>query len=225
MSSIPSRDKPLWARGTARLMGFRTAEADRRIGDALAWLEARLALIAEKTEGRCCRALIAGAAPGVRPQITALTLARALADSSARVILVDASQGAGALSGPLELPRSPGLAELCQQKATFEDVIHRDPLSGLHYLAPGKPRSLGGEWGEGGVLDKICRALDETYALTLFCAEHDEATFLAATLRRPFAAAVMVRERARPQRGAAQVAAPADFAAFGFPLHWLDQQS
>lgn len=224
MSSIPSRDKPLWARGKARLMGFRTAEADRRIGDALAWLEAHCAAISEKAEVLCCRALIAGAVPGVRPQITALTLARALADTTARVILVDASQGAGALSGPLELPRSPGLAELCQQKATFEDVIHRDPVSGLHYLAPGKPRSLGGEWGDGGMLDKVCRALDETYALTLFCAEHDEAALLAATLRRPFAAAVMVRERGRLRQGVPQ-AASADFAGFGFPLHWLDQQS
>src|SRR5262245_19630327 len=104
MSSIPSREKPLWARGTARIMGFRTADADRRIGDALAWLEAQCAEASEATGGVCCRALIAGAVPGVRPQITALTLARALADTAARVILVDASQGAGALSGPLELP-------------------------------------------------------------------------------------------------------------------------
>lgn len=211
-------------RGTARIMGFRTAEADRRIGDALAWLEEQCAAASGEAEGACCRALIAGAAPGVRPQITALTLARALADTTARVILVDASQGAGALSGPLELPRSPGLAELCQQKATFEDVIHRDPSSGLHFLAPGRPRSLGGEWGADGMLDKVCRALDETYALTLFCAEHDEAAFLAATLRRPFAAAVMVNERVRSPRGAPAAAEPADFSVFGFPLYALDQE-
>ena len=222
MSSITSRNKPLWARSKPHAADRDIADADNRIGHALAWLEARFEVLREKTEVPCCRALIAGGDAGVRPQITALTLARALADTASRVILVDLSQSSGALSGPLELPRSPGLAELCQGKARFEDVIRRDHLSKLHFLAPGKPRSLGGEWGAPGTLDKICRALDESYAISLFCAEHDEALLLARTLKRPFAAGVVIREYGREIKLCEQAA---DFTGFGFPLYWLDQRS
>jgi hypothetical protein len=223
MSTIPSRDKPpMWGKNKPRTIDRDIADADQRIGHALNWLEARFAALREKANLASCRALVAGGDIGVRPQITALTLARALADTASRVILVDLSQSAGALSGPLELPRSPGLAELCQGKAGFEDVIHRDPVSKLHFLAPGKPRSLGGEWGEAGMLDKICRALDESYAFSLFCAEHEEALLLARTVRRPFAAGIVIRE---PRRGSAPAEQPADFASFGFPLYWLDQRA
>lgn len=225
MSSIPSRDKPLWTRGKARLIGLAGADADQRVGDALGWLEARCTALREKTKGGSCRALIAGAAVGIRPQLIALTLARALADTTARVILIDVSQGAGALSGPLELPRSPGFTELVQRKADFADVVRRDPASALHYMAPGKPKSLVGEWGAAGMLDKVCRALDESYALTLFCAEHDEAAQLARILKRPFAAAIMVRGGGGPRPNGIHYVPPAgDFSGFGFPLHWLDQQ-
>jgi hypothetical protein len=221
MNSTASRDMPLWVMGASRLIGH--ADADRRAGDALAWLEARCADVKAKGERAACRALIAGAEPNMRPQSTALILARALADNGMRVILVDLSQGALALSGFLELPRSPGFAELCQQKAGFENVIRRDPSGGLHYLAPGKPRSLGEGWGAPGIMDKVLRALDETYAMTLICAEHAEAAFLSRTMMRPFAAGVLLHARTRLRRLGPASQDLVDFAAFGFPIHWLEE--
>jgi hypothetical protein len=222
MSIITSRDKPLWTRSRPRRGDPDIADADQLIGHALAWLEARCELLRGKSAvSPCCRALIGGGDIGVRPQIIALTLARALADTASRIILIDLSQGAGALSGPLELPRSPGLAELCQGKAGFEDVIRRDPLSSLHFIAAGKPRSLGGEWGPHGMLDKVCRAIDESYALALFCAEHDEALQLARALKRPFAAGIIIGERRRSSDGAALTGG---FERLDFPLYWLDQR-
>lgn len=224
MNSIPSRDK-LWAMGAARLIGRPHADPDRLVGDALAWLEACCAAVRSRGDTPSCRALVAGAEPLMRPQGTALILARALADSGMRIILLDLSQGASALSGYLELPRAPGFAELCQRRAGFENVIRRDPMSGLHYMAPGKPRSLGEGWGAPAMMDKVLRALDETYAMTLVCAEHDEAAFLADVLARPFAAGILLHERPRARRLAPPVAAPVDFAAFGFPLYWLEDSS
>jgi hypothetical protein len=216
MISTPSRAKPLWAKGAARLIGF-GGISGRSAEDALTWLLERCA---EATDAGCLRVLIAGADVGVLPQTSALALARGLADTVSRVMLIDMSQGAPALSGPMELPRSPGLAELCQGTARFEDVVRRDPVSSLHFLASGKPRSLGGDAGVPGMLDKVCRAIDETYAVALFCAGHDEASSLARALKRPFGAGVVVHDRRSPATNAAT-----DFASFGFPVFHLDARS
>jgi len=221
-SSTPSRLKPLWASGAARLLRFGAMPAGARAENAVAWLADGHAEIDGAGEAPCRRILVAGADTDVRPQSEALCIARALAEAATRVILIDTSQSAAALSGPLELPRSPGFAELSQQKARFQEVIHRDPASALHFLASGKPRSLAGEWGAPSVLDKVCRAIDENYRLAIFCAEHDEAIMLARSLKRPFSAGVIVRAGNRPR--ARRAPSPADTEAFGFPLFWLDQQ-
>lgn len=212
-----SRGKSLWARSKARLLRTVDGGFDRQASDALAWIMARYAG-QEKNDAFGCRLLIAGAGKAVHPQPTALTLARAVAEDMGRVLLIDTSQGATALSGPLELPRAPGFSELCQAKAGFGDVIRRDPAGTLHILSSGKPRALAGEWGAPGMLDKICRALDESYNITLFCAELPEAVLLARTLRRPFAGGVIVRSR-RAGPDAAD-----DLDALDFPLHWVDQR-
>jgi hypothetical protein len=211
-----SRGKSLWARSKARLLRSGDGGFDRQASEALAWIMARYAG-QEKNGASGCRVLIAGADKAAHPQSAALLLARAVAQDIGRVLLIDTSQGATALSGPLELPRAPGFSELCQAKAGFPDVIRRDPEGALHFLAAGKPRILAGEWGAPGMLDKICRALDESYNITLFCAEMPEAMLLARTLRRSFVAGVMVRSRD------AETDADDDLDALDFPLHWLDQ--
>lgn len=218
-----TRGKSLWAQGKARLLGRPgDAQDGRRADAALRWLIEQQAAH-EGAEGGC-RVLVAGAEKGAQPQAQALILGRALAENLSRVILIDVSQGAGALSGPLELPRAPGFAELCQQKASFEDAIKRDPASGLHFLASGKPRSLGGEWGAPGMMDRVCRAIGESYAMALFCAEHEEALMLARSLRRPFAGGVVIRPDGRQSAEEGANPATAAFEALGFPLYWLDQR-
>ncbi len=108
------------------------------------------------------------------------------------VVAVDASQGARALSNILRLPRSPGLSELCQYRARFEDVIHCDGRSPLHLLPSGRPRAVGGPWGDPGVADRIFRALDGSYRYVLFCAGFDEGLLLADAMIRPFSAAIVL---------------------------------
>jgi hypothetical protein len=211
-----SRGKSLWARSKARLLRAGDGGFDRQASEALAWIMARYSG-QEKNGAAGCRVLIGGADKAARPQAAALTLARAVAQDAGRVLLIDTSQGATALSGPLELPRAPGFSELCQAKAGFADVIRRDPQGTLHVLSSGKPRALAGEWGAPGMLDKICRALDESYTITLFCAEMPEAALLTRSLRRPFVAGIMVRSRN------AEADADDDLDALDFPLHWLDQ--
>jgi hypothetical protein len=217
MITETSRGKSLWARSKARLLRSSDGGFDRQASEALAWIMTRYSG-QEKNGASGCRVLIAGSDKTARPQSSALLLARAVAQDVGRVLLIDTSQGATALSGPLELPRAPGFSELCQGKAGFSEVIRRDPEGTLHFLATGKPRVLAGEWGAPGMLDKVCRALDESYNVTLFCAELPEAMLLARTLRRPFVAGVMVRSRD------AETDASDDLDALDFPLHWLDQR-
>ncbi len=221
MSGISLRDRTLWARGRQRLLGLTGVSKETAVSDSLVWLKDRYSR-AQIREGTGHRVLVGGADFGVQPQAAALLLARGLAEALPRIILVDVSQGAEALSSRLELPRSPGLAELCQQKARFEDVVRRDPAGDLHILTSGKPRSIGG-WGAPGMLDRVCRALDEAYALILFCAEHDEAVLLARTLKHRFSAGVMIRGRKGRQDDTPFAGTPADFEALGFPIRWIEQ--
>jgi hypothetical protein len=120
----------------------------------------------------------------------------------------------------MELPRSPGLAELCHRTAGFEEVIHRDPAGSLHFLASGKPKSLGGEAGVPGMLDKVCRAIDECYDVALFCAGHDDAVSLARSLKRSFGAGIVIRDRRSPAMNA-----EVDFETFGFPVFRMDSRN
>ena len=213
-----------WAKSKARLLGIAKRELRSRPEDALDWLEARLAgAAADDAPGR--RILVASADHAAEPQELALFLARALAEKRAPTLLIDASQGSASLSRRLELARSPGLAELCQGTAGFEAVIRPDPGSSAHFMPSGKPRSLAGGWGAPGMLDKVCRAIDEVYAVSLFCAGMDEAAFLARRLRRPFTAAVMIRSRNARQMKTPFRAPLPDFETFGFPLFWLRTDS
>lgn len=195
-----------------------SGEPDALIAGAIAWLRDRIE--AAHAEGApCCRILIAGA-PEAPPQSAALAMARGLAAAGERTLAIDISQGAASLSAPLELPRAPGFAELCQQRASFEAVIRRDPASPLHVLPSGRPRAIGGDWGPPGMIDKVCRAIDAAYGAALFCAEHDEALLLAGTLKRPFAAAVLVTAGAGKAK-----AESAALEALGLPLFRLERRA
>lgn len=189
-----------------RFINIAVSPDDARLRGAVRWLLA--ALPPETQSGRAARVLIAGEAP--LPQFYAAAIARMAAAESGRVLLLDASQGAAALSGILGLPRSPGFAELCQFKTEFETVIRRDAAAGYHFLASGRPRKVGGGWGDPGAADRILRALDESYRCIMLCAELKQAGFLAATFKRQFSRAVLVEHgRSRAARDA--------FARAGFP--------
>jgi hypothetical protein len=165
------------------------------------------------------RALIAGKDGAV--QHHALGIARALAGREEMTLLVDTSQSAFAVSSLLGLPRSPGLAELCQGRAEFDKVIRRAPGGDCHFIGSGRPRAVGGPWGEPGAADCVFRALDEAYRWIVVCAEFDEAQGLADNMRRQFSAAVVVEDRQRQQDAFAGV----PLARHDFPIFRLADHS
>ncbi|MGF1620384.1 MAG: hypothetical protein ACFCUR_07205 [Rhodomicrobiaceae bacterium] len=194
--------------------GMRQAAREQRIAK---WIDTNCGEWSEQDISN--RVLIAGKDGAI--QHHALGVARALASREELTLLVDTSQSALAVSSLLGLPRSPGLAELCQGRAEFDGVIRRDPRGDCHFIGSGRPRAVGGPWGEPGAADSVFRALDEAYHWIVFCAEFDEAQGLADNMRRQFSAAVVVEDRQRQQDAFASI----PLARHDFPILRLSDHS
>ncbi len=110
--------------------------------------------------GDCVAVLGTGNETSVMP--AALDLARTLASGS-RTVLVDcgaSTPGLTTLLGSRDGGEGTdlGLNDLLAGRATFAEVIHRDPLSRLHVVSTGSHTSLGGD-----TFDLVVDALAETY--------------------------------------------------------------
>jgi tyrosine-protein kinase Etk/Wzc len=81
---------------------------------------------------------ILGTAAGESVTLTALTLARLLAEQ-ARVVLVDLAASSPLISTVSVDPEAPGLAELMQGEASFAQIITKDRLSRVQLIAAGRP--------------------------------------------------------------------------------------
>jgi hypothetical protein len=194
--------------------GLRKAVRTERIAK---WIDANCGEWSEQDISS--RVLIAGRDGVV--QHYALGLARALAEREELTLLVDTSQSAFAISSLLGLPRSPGLAELCQGRAEFDRVIRRARGGDCHFIGSGRPRAVGGPWGEPGTADSVFRALDEAYRWIVVCGEFDEAQGLADNMKRQFSAAVVVEDWQRQQDAFASV----PLARHHFPIFRLSDHS
>lgn len=83
------------------------------------------------------RITVVGAVRNVGTTMTAIALARSLAQQS-RVVLVDLALGAPHLSIIASDPAAPGLAELVAGSASFGQIITRDRYSRVHLIMAGR---------------------------------------------------------------------------------------
>ena len=83
------------------------------------------------------RVSVFGAARNVGTSLTAIMLARSLANE-ARVVLIDLALTAPNLSAISSDPKAPGIAELVAGEAKAGEVITRDRLSPVHLIGAGK---------------------------------------------------------------------------------------
>ncbi|WP_024506791.1 exopolysaccharide transport family protein [Bradyrhizobium sp. ARR65] len=81
---------------------------------------------------------VLGTASGDGITLTALTLARLLAQS-ARVVVVDLAASSPMFHASSVDPVAPGIAELMQGEASFSQIITRDRLSRVHLVSAGRP--------------------------------------------------------------------------------------
>ena len=82
---------------------------------------------------------ITAARPAEGKSILALSLARSASLSGEKVLLIDSDLRRPSLGRLLGAANGPGLADLLRGEAVLADVLHRDPLGGMHFLPAGQP--------------------------------------------------------------------------------------
>ena len=117
----------------------------------------RSALLFLATEGERPKVLlIASAMPGEGKSTVAANLARTLALSGSRVLLVDGDLRKGHLHHLLGLQKEPGLAELLNQTCDPDKVMQQDSLPNLTFISCGEMHSGNpGDLFLGSGLDQI----------------------------------------------------------------------
>jgi capsular exopolysaccharide synthesis family protein len=117
----------------------------------------RSALLFLATEGERPKVLlIASAMPGEGKSTVAANLARTLALSGSRVLLVDGDLRKGHLHHLLGLQRGPGLAELLSQTCDPDKVMQTDSQANLTFISSGEKHSGNpGDLFLGSGLDQI----------------------------------------------------------------------
>ena len=84
---------------------------------------------------------VLGTASGESITLTALTLARLMAQQ-AKIVVVDLVASSPMMTAVSADPVAPGLAELMQGEASFAQIITRDRLSRVHLVSAGRPGSI-----------------------------------------------------------------------------------
>lgn len=160
----------------------RSAAAQRHADEAADLLDGIVARItAARGDGRALRIVGAGLCEGVAASAPMLTLARTLGAEGRSILLW--------LDDPPALRGSPGVRDLIDATASFDEAIRRDPRSRLHLINAG-PRASSDETAAepppieadelGGVLDALARTYDFIWLLAPALDAGDLAQALAA---------------------------------------------
>lgn len=212
-----------------RLASADTGEADEKqassaperakVGPVLKSLDAVINHVKAAGRGGVPRALlIAGAAPKVDSAREAIAIGRALAEADERIVLVDLSRGASAVSNPLELPRAPGLTDLLAGRSGFEEIVKLDPKTPLQVIPSGNPKlAVGGDENER--FTRVFEALTQAYDCIAVHADLDTLRKFTPALRFELPVAVAVL----PAGGHGGEAGLADFTALGCPILLYEQ--
>jgi len=129
---------------------------DPRHGYAEAYRNLRSALLFLPTEGERPKVLlITSAMPHEGKSTIAANLARTLALSGSRVLLVDGDLRKGRLHRSLNMRAEPGLSELLHRTCDPEKVIQRDTLPNFAFVSSGANSGNPGDLFLGSGLDQI----------------------------------------------------------------------
>jgi Mrp family chromosome partitioning ATPase len=149
------------ASGTRRISV--TKDESDAAGIVLQSLDAVLDHILAAGGGAVPRALlVSGASATADAAAGAVSIARALVAAGAQAVLLDLAHGPRSVAAALDLPRSPGLTDLCAGRAGFEDIVGVDTETPLHVIAAGNPR-FAGAGDQQARFASIFTALTETY--------------------------------------------------------------
>jgi Mrp family chromosome partitioning ATPase/capsular polysaccharide biosynthesis protein len=111
--------------------------------------------------------LVTGALPEEGKTWTAVSLATSLAADGFSVVIVDCDLHRPALHQTLDDVGAPGLTDYFAGSAAFDQIVHRDDRSGVHYVPAGAAVSKGG-WRLGvDLLGPLISRLKEDYRFVI----------------------------------------------------------
>lgn len=177
--AVPAGGRVRWSDGgdVRRMMPY-----DPGVEPALAEQADRaLGAIAAKIRTNEARRIIITMADGIsggRP-LAAVALARKLARSGARVLLVDLHQDDADRIAMGSTAKLPGFAELMAGEVSFSQVIFRDRASPAHFIPAGRHPS--GRVLEGERFSTLFAALDHTYDHVVYDIDRDLVAVLGPT--------------------------------------------
>ncbi len=138
------------------------------------------------------RVLVAGDHDDVDAAAEAIELAKSISNTGKQVILVDWSLEGAGLSSKVGVQRTPGLTDLLQGAARFEDVIRREPSGQFHVLSAGAAMDEADGAIDDDQLNLVLDALDEAYDMIVVTGGHDPARQLFEAIQGRFDAGVLV---------------------------------
>jgi Mrp family chromosome partitioning ATPase len=154
-----------------------------KVGAVLKSLNAVLNHILAAGKGEAPAALlVAPATEKVDATSEAIEIARALVAKRLRVVLVDLTRGAAAVSGRLGIPRVPGFNDLAAGRVSFEEVLAVDEETPLQVIAAGNPK-VTANGDEGARFARVFSALTQAYDCVVLHADRETALKLKPELR------------------------------------------
>jgi uncharacterized protein involved in exopolysaccharide biosynthesis/Mrp family chromosome partitioning ATPase len=158
------------------------------------------------------RVLVTGAAEAIDATAEAIEIASALSAAGKQVILVDWALDGSGFASRVGVQRAPGLTELLQGAARFEDVIRREPSGLFHVLAAGGAMEDKRLALDDDQLNLVLDALDEAYDSIVVAGPHGPVRDLFEAIQGRFDAGVLVADSS--QRGHALVDPPGTLLGF-----------
>jgi uncharacterized protein involved in exopolysaccharide biosynthesis len=143
------------------------------------------------------RTLITGEADAVEAGSDGVDLAMSLAEAGADVILVDWSPDGEGVSEAIGARKQPGINELLQGEAKFEDVVARVPASSAHLIAAGAAARDEEALLDPDQLNLVLDALDTAYDHIVIVGKTREARALFEAIQGRFDAGVIVADGKR----------------------------
>ena len=164
--------------------------------------------------------LVVGASPKIDATPQAIFIARTLVARREQIVLVDLTRGPAAISGPLGIPRSPGLSDLAAGRAGFEHVVRVDAETPLQVIAAGNPK-LAASGDENNRFGRVFEALTQAYDCVVLHADREAVRALTPALKFELSLVVAVlRAGASANDGKLDLA---DFSALGCPVLVYEQ--
>jgi polysaccharide biosynthesis transport protein len=158
--------------------------------------------LAGRTVAGACRSLVTGDRPNVDAAHEATALAKALAAAGKSVVLVDWANGGSKLADMTGGAAAPGIAQLIQGEAAFEDVLQKLADTDAHFVPAGDALDEPTLVFDADRANLVLDALDEAYDHIVVYGTHQAAHALFEATQGRFDVGVSVSDGAAVANGA-----------------------